>query len=60
MAHSEVEEGGETTLPLASAIDGAQHLQNASQCASKMGIAIKPQKGGSCSLVLVAPCSPLA
>ncbi|KAF5833417.1 hypothetical protein DUNSADRAFT_10286 [Dunaliella salina] len=45
---SEVEEGGETTLPLATAIDEeAQQLSNASQCASRMGIAIKPKKGNA-------------
>uniref|UniRef100_A0A7S3R8W3 Prolyl 4-hydroxylase alpha subunit Fe(2+) 2OG dioxygenase domain-containing protein n=1 Tax=Dunaliella tertiolecta TaxID=3047 RepID=A0A7S3R8W3_DUNTE len=45
---SEVEEGGETTLPLATAIDEeAQQITNASQCASRMGIAIKPKKGNA-------------
>lgn len=43
---SEVEEGGETTLPLATALDeAAQTLDNPSLCASRMGIAIKPVKG---------------
>ncbi|KAJ9507566.1 hypothetical protein QJQ45_019368 [Haematococcus lacustris] len=43
---SEVEEGGETTLPLATALDeAAQTLENPSLCASRMGIAIKPVKG---------------
>lgn len=43
---AEVEEGGETTLPLATAIDeDAQSLADASVCAKKMGIAIKPKKG---------------
>ncbi|KAJ9507872.1 hypothetical protein QJQ45_021203 [Haematococcus lacustris] len=43
---SEVEEGGETTLPLATALDeAAQTLNNPSLCASRMGIAIKPVKG---------------
>ena len=43
---SEVLEGGETTLPLANAIDERrQSPANASHCGSHMGIAVKPQKG---------------
>jgi prolyl 4-hydroxylase len=43
---AEVEEGGETTLPLADAIDAeAQTLDHPSQCAQRMGIAVRPRKG---------------
>jgi prolyl 4-hydroxylase len=43
---SEVEEGGETALPLATAIDEqAQVLENPSACAAKQGIAVRPKKG---------------
>eukprot|EP00798_Chlamydomonas_sp_ICE-L_P023123 gene23123-30324_t len=45
---SEVEEGGETALPLADAIDvNAQRLENPSQCAAKQGIAVAPKKGSA-------------
>ncbi len=44
--HTDVDEGGETTLPLADAIDPEkQVLDNPSVCASKMGIAIRPRRG---------------
>eukprot|EP00195_Chlamydomonas_chlamydogama_P016075 CAMPEP_0202891768 /NCGR_PEP_ID=MMETSP1392-20130828/1746_1 /ASSEMBLY_ACC=CAM_ASM_000868 /TAXON_ID=225041 /ORGANISM="Chlamydomonas chlamydogama, Strain SAG 11-48b" /LENGTH=285 /DNA_ID=CAMNT_0049575621 /DNA_START=353 /DNA_END=1210 /DNA_ORIENTATION=+ len=43
---SEVEEGGETALPLAVAIDeDAQQIPNPSPCAARMGIAVRPRKG---------------
>lgn len=59
--NAEVEEGGETTLPLADAIDEeAQTLDHPSQCAARMGIAVRPRKGmkpvnefGSCSQQLL-------
>lgn len=41
-----MEEGGETILPLAHAIDeGAQRLANPSACARKGGISVRPHKG---------------
>jgi prolyl 4-hydroxylase len=41
-----VEEGGETTLPLAEAInEEAQKLDHPSECAAKMGISVRPRKG---------------
>jgi len=43
---SYVEEGGETTLPLAEAINKtAQKLDGLSECAAGMGIAVRPKKG---------------
>lgn len=43
---AEVEEGGETSLPLAEPIDLArQQIPNPSECAAKMGIAVVPRKG---------------
>mmetsp|Transcript_28871 Transcript_28871/g.73684 ORF Transcript_28871/g.73684 Transcript_28871/m.73684 type:complete len:352 (-) Transcript_28871:1276-2331(-) len=43
---AEVEEGGETTLPLAEAIDEElQSTEGMSACATKMGLAVKPRKG---------------
>ncbi|KXZ48876.1 hypothetical protein GPECTOR_25g461 [Gonium pectorale] len=43
---SEVEEGGETNLPLADPIDlSVQAIENPSPCAAKMGLSIKPRKG---------------
>lgn len=47
LVHAEVEEGGETTLPLGTPIDAAaQAVVNASHCATRMGMAVKPRKGG--------------
>ena len=43
--HAEVEEGGETTVPLAVAIEGAQPLANPSPCADRGGISVRPKKG---------------
>ena len=41
-----MEEGGETTLPLAQAIDeAAQQLEAPSACAARMGLAVHPRKG---------------
>jgi hypothetical protein len=43
---AEVEEGGETSLPLATPIDeAAQRPENMSPCASWGGIAVRPRKG---------------
>ena len=43
---ADVEEGGETTLPLAQAIDeAAQQLEAPSACAARMGLAVRPRKG---------------
>ena len=43
---AEVEEGGETAMPLAHPIDeGSQHLENPSKCAARGGIAVRPRKG---------------
>lgn len=43
---SEVDAGGETTLPLASAIDERfQSPANLSHCATFMGISVRPRKG---------------
>lgn len=41
-----MEEGGETSLPLARAIDEErQKLPNPSECAAKLGIAVPPRRG---------------
>lgn len=46
MVRAEVEEGGETSLPLAKAIDEErQKLPNPSECAAKLGIAVPPRRG---------------
>ena len=43
---SEVEEGGETTLPLAQAINKtAQRLDSPSECAARADVAVRPRKG---------------
>ena len=43
---AEVEEGGETNLPLADPIDEqAQQIENPSQCAAAWGISVRPRKG---------------
>ena len=44
--YAEVEEGGETAIPLAVAIDPAvQKIDHLSPCASRMGLSVKPKKG---------------
>lgn len=44
----DVEEGGETSLPLANPIDAElQKLDNASPCAAKSGLAVRPRKGSA-------------
>ncbi|KAG2487816.1 hypothetical protein HYH03_013660 [Edaphochlamys debaryana] len=43
---AEVDEGGETNLPLADPIDAdMQRLDNPSQCAAAWGISVRPRKG---------------
>lgn len=43
---SEVEEGGETTLPLAQAInETVQRLVSPSECAARANVAVHPRKG---------------